>query len=52
MCVKIRCDRESWKKFRFWVEVNKAQIISPSGEFHYNPVEPLIPNNDDDLYAP
>jgi len=26
MCLKIRCDGESWKVFGFWVEVNKAQV--------------------------
>jgi len=29
----------------------REQVISPSGEFHYNPAEPLITNNDDHLYA-
>jgi len=27
------------------------QVINPSGEFHYNPNEKMIPNNDDHLYA-
>ena len=26
MCLKIRCDGESWKVFEFWVEVNKAIV--------------------------
>ena len=25
MCYKIRCDGKSWKLFRFWCELNKAQ---------------------------
>jgi len=29
----------------------REQVINPSGEFHYNPNETMIPNNDDYLYA-
>ena len=29
----------------------QEQAINPSGEFHYNPNETMIPNNDDNLYA-
>ena len=29
----------------------REQVINPSGEFHYNPNETMIPNNDDHLYA-
>jgi len=29
----------------------REQIINPSGEFHYNPNEMMIPKNDDHLYA-
>jgi len=28
----------------------REQVINPNGEFHYNPNETIIPNNDD-LYA-
>jgi len=29
----------------------REQAINPSGEFHYNPNETMILNNDDHLYA-
>jgi len=29
----------------------REQVINPSSEFHYNPNEKMIPNNDDHLYA-
>jgi len=29
----------------------RKQVINPSGEFHNNPNETMIPNNDDHLYA-
>jgi len=29
----------------------RKQVINPSGEFHYNPNETMIQNNDDHLYA-
>jgi len=30
----------------------REQVINPSGEFHYNPNETMIPNYHDHLYCP
>ena len=39
MCLKIQCDKESWKVFGFWVEINKTQVEAKTEEV--DTVEPF-----------
>ena len=41
MCRKIRCDRESWKLFGFWGELNKALEIKDKKEVENSFVDHL-----------